>query len=275
MQFVYGATHNGFVTSNSDNGEAGVIAQGTQQAVLKAYANAFFRQHLRNEPRWEGMFTGEWKPASVSATGVQNFAQFRLPNGRVVDHFEGAPSNWQVSTIGGTVSHGGTLPADPSEGRLMDFPPSAPGLDSQSPHDSQGLLLRWNQTGDRVAFNIPAAQADVRPFGTVSLRVTQRQGSASNPANQPQDLRIALKDGAGNERAVRAGSFGTVPFPDQRLDPDRRKSAFTTIRIPLASYTIVCAGQVKVDLASVVELALVFSFAPTGEIEIDDIEFTD
>ena len=54
---------------------------------------------------------------------------------------------------------------------------------------------------------------------------------------------------------------------------DLRKSALTTIRIPLKAYTIVCAGQPKVDLTQVAELALVFSIKPAGEIAVDEIEF--
>lgn len=276
MAFLYKATHNGFITTNSDNGEAGVLAPATQQAVTQAYMSAFFRQHLRNEPEWKGMFEGEWQPPSVSSTGAELHFQYREPGGRTIDDFEGAVNDWTASSIGGTVSQAG-LPANPSEGRLFDFA-SVPGLDTQSPHDSKGLLAQWDSSGDRVTFTIPAAQKDVTSFTTLSIRITQRQGSASNPAGQPQDLRVALKDGGGNERAIRAGAFGpmpfaAVPFPDQRANVDLRKSALSTIRIPLASYTIVCAGQVKVDLANLAELSLQFSMTAAGEIEIDEIEF--
>jgi hypothetical protein len=48
-----------------------------------------------------------------------------------------------------------------------------------------------------------------------------------------------------------------------------------TIRIPLKSYTIVCAGQPKVDLKDIVSLSFVFSEKVAGEIKIDSIEFTD
>ena len=106
------------------------------------------------------------------------------------------------------------------------------------------------------------------------VRLTQKEGSASNAANQPQDLRVSLKDAANNERAIRASAFGAVPYPDQRADSDLRKSALTTIRIPLSSSRLLFAGQPQVDLHNVVELALVFSLNPTGEIEVDDVEIT-
>jgi hypothetical protein len=48
----------------------------------------------------------------------------------------------------------------------------------------------------------------------------------------------------------------------------------TTIRIPLTSYTIVCAGQQQVKLTDIVSLSFSFTEKAKGEIDIDDIEFT-
>jgi hypothetical protein len=47
-----------------------------------------------------------------------------------------------------------------------------------------------------------------------------------------------------------------------------------TVRIPLKSYTIVCAGQAVVNLQDITTLTFQFSMKPTGEIEIDEIEFS-
>lgn len=272
MAFVYRATHNGFITINSDNPGDMPLSEMTQRAITQAYATAFFRQHLLGESKWSGMFTGEWKPASISATGAEVYFQYRASAGKTIDDFEGA-ANWQSSTVGGSVSHGGTLPVDPAEARLFDFPPGSPGLDPKSPHDTNGLRVRWDGLGDRLAWTIPPAHADVSGYSVLSLRVTQKEGSASNPANLPQDLRVRLRDSASNERAIRASAFGPIPFPDQRSNSDLRKSAMATIRIPLTAYTIVCAGQPQVDLHNVVELSLDFTMTSTGEIEVDEIEF--
>lgn len=276
MAFVYRATHNGFITANSDSND-NPLDPAVQQAVTQAYATAFFRQRLRGEQEWGGMFTGEWKPASVLASGAELYVQHRVPGGRVVDDFENAPAAWQSSTIQGMVSESGLPPQPPAaiaEDRLFDYPPNNPGLDPHSPHDSRGLNIRWDSPGDRVLWTIPAGQQDVTGFAALSLRLTQREASLSNLANQPQDLRVTLKDAANNERAIRVSAFGTIPYPDQRSTADLRKSALTTIRIPLTAYTIVCAGQPKVNLQNVVELALDFSITAAGEIQVDEIEFT-
>ena len=271
MAFVYRATHNGFITvnENSDN----PLPVATQRSIIQAYSTGFFRRHLRSEPQWDGMLQGEWKPASVVATGAEVYLQHRRPGGRVVDDFEGAAPDWQSSTITGAVDHGGSLPADPAEGRLVDAP-GAPGLDFRSPHDSNGLRLRWDNLGDRLTWTVPAGQGDVTGFSLLSLRITQTEASPSNPVNQPQDLRIGLRDSANNERAVRVGAFTLIPYPDQRAQANLRKSALMTVRIPLSSYTIVCAGQPQVDLTNLTHLFLDFSMTPAGEIEVDEIEFT-
>jgi hypothetical protein len=272
MVFVHRASHNGFITANENfTGEAAFCMDpGDQKKITLAYMNAFFRTYLLADNRWEGMFTGEWRPPSVAATGAKLFVQTRAPAQPVVDDFESAPS-WSSSSSGGAVTQAG-LPANPSEGRLH-HDPAAPGLDPKSPHDSKGQRLSWSAPG-RLEWAIPAGQADVSALGAVSVRVGQVADSASNPANLPQNLRVALRDGAGNERAVRVSAFTELPYPDVRLDNSVTKSALSTVRIPLSSYTIVCAGQPQVDLTNVVSLALTFGDTPTGEIDIDDIEFT-
>jgi hypothetical protein len=272
MVFVHRASHNGFITTNENfTGEASFCIDPTdQRKITLAYMNAFFRTYLLADGRWEGMFTGEWQPPSVSTTGVNLFVQTRQPGQQAVDDFETVPS-WSSSSIGGSVVQTG-LPANPSEGRLR-HDPAAPGIDPKSPHDSKGQRLRWAGMG-RLEWSIPAGQRDVSSFAAIAVRAGQTADSASNPVNQAQNLRVALRDGTGNERAVRVGAFTVLPYPDVRLDNSVTKSALRTVRIPLTSYTIVCAGQPMVDLTDVVGVALTFGETPTGEIDIDELEFT-
>ncbi len=273
MVFVHRASHNGFITSNENfTGEAAAcIPAADQQKVTLAYANAFFRTYLRGDGRWAGMFNGEWQPPSVAATGTKLYTQDRVPGQRVVDDFQSAPA-WTASSIGGAVSETG-LPVAPNEGKLHNHA-SAPGIDARSPHDSRGLRLRWDAGGDRIEWAVPPGQRDVSGFAAISLSIGQTAESASNPTNLAQNLRLLLRDGANNERAIRIGAFHELPFPDVRAQPTFTKSAQLTVRIPLVSYTIVCAGQAKVDLADVTSVALVFSETPSGEVNVDQIEFT-
>lgn len=276
MVFVHRATHNGFITTNYDADFSDIpdlLDPDPQKKITKSYMNAFFRQHLKNETKWEGLFAGEWKPASVAQTGVNLYVQYQDVAHKSVDDFEGAVADWQSSTIGGSVAHGATLPADPEEGRMHDHP-SASGLDPKSPHDTKGMKVHWDNLGDKLVFSIPAVHKDMSGFSALSFRVAQKVDSPHNPANQMQDLRVALKDSSNNERAVRVSAFAEIPFPDRRANHAYSKSAMNTIRIPLTSYTIVCAGQPKVDLQNVVSLSFLFSEKTTGEIDIDEIDLS-
>jgi hypothetical protein len=265
MAFVYEATHNGFVTNN----EVLVsLTEPDQQKILLAYANAFFRMNLRNEPTWVGMFTGEWKPPAVGATPAQIYFQFRDTQRRVLDNFEGShtATSWQNSTIGDVVSQAG-LPANPTETQL--YP-----QDTQSPHDTGGLRLSWDTAGDELTFAVPAGQRNVTGFTTIGVRIGQVVNSAQNPPGI-QNLRVALRDGGGNERWIRAAAFQAIPQPAEANIVGNKKSAMTTLRIPLTAYTIVCAGAVQVDLTNVTTVKLQFSEISTGEIAVDEVEFTD
>lgn len=264
MAFVYEATHNGFVTAN----EIAVgLSVADQQKILLAYTNAFFRMHLRNEPEWVGLFTGEWKPPAVGATPAEIYFQYRDTQRRVIDTFEGAHTgtSWQTSTIGDAVGQSG-LPANPAETQL--YP-----QDNQSPHDTGGLRLAWDSNGDELTFAIPAGQRNVSGFGSVSIRVGQVLNSASNPPGV-QNCRVALRDGAGNERWIRVAAFGAIPQPADANVVGNKKSAMATIRIPLSAYTIVCAGAVQVDLTDVTTVKLQFTENASGEIAVDEVEFT-
>lgn len=270
MAFVYDATHNGFVTHNEAFGTAPVpplMTVADQQKILLAYCNAFCRLHVHGEAQWTGMFNGEWRPPTVSSTGVVMTIQYRNPTRRTLDQFEGphAAGDWQTSTIGGAVVQSG-LPADPVETQL--YP-----QDNQSPHDTGGLRLTWNSSGDQLVFDIPPGQRNVTSFSHLQARLGKVINSASNPAGA-QNLRIGLRDGVGNERLIRASAFGGVPESAAGNESGNNKSSLSTLRIPLTAYTVVCAGAVQVDLTDVVQAKLVFSEIATGEIAVDEFEFT-
>ena len=72
---------------------------------------------LKAEAEWKGMFTGEWKPGSVSSTPAKLFMQYQLAGAKEVDNFEGAV-NPLLSTIGGAVTASGT-PVAPEENKMV------------------------------------------------------------------------------------------------------------------------------------------------------------
>jgi hypothetical protein len=278
MVFVYGAIHDRFNTVWGDGdlgfGKLGggdfakVISADAHHTIALGYMTAFFRRHVRNETQWDGIFTGEWRPAAIDGA-VKTYHQYSAVVRREVDNFEGAhtPTSWQSSTIGGAVSDDATLPVTPSEDSLWT-------VDTSSPHSTAGLLCRWNDLTDHVRFDLPAGQRNVTSFQVVSVRITQKNGSASNPANLPQDIYVTLQSGNGNSRSIRAAAFGEIPYPDQRYYSQYTKSAMRTVRIPLTSFTIAVINTVPVDLTDVVSVTIDFAAHPTGEIEVDNLEFS-
>jgi hypothetical protein len=282
MAFVYGACHDRFNTVWGDNdiywGKLGmndiarVITVDAHHAIAKGYMAAFFRQYLRGETQWAGIFKGEWVPAAITiadpTTKIYMQYEDTPANVRTIDDFEGAHTgtSWQTSTIGGGVTQSG-LPATPNENQLN-------AIDTHSPHVTSGLMLTWNSVGDSLSFDVPVGQRDVSGFEALSFRATQVVNSASNPNGQAQDLRVTLTDGNGNSRAIRVSKIAEIPWPDMRDFDWYRKSALCTIRIPMRSYTIKCLNIIAVDITNVVSVTFDFSEVATGQIAIDSVQFT-
>lgn len=282
MLFIYRACHDRFNTVWGDGDLTApwskltpvdvprVLPADTHEKAAKGYMTAFFRQHLRGETQWEGLFRGEWVPAAVQASdpNFKVYPQYEDTTVRTVDDFEGAHSatSWQTSTLGGAVTQVG-LPATPQENDLRT-------LDPHSPHHTAGVALRWDTPTDRFRYDVPAGQRDVHAFAALSFRVTQRVDSPSNPANLPQDLRVTLTDGGGKSRAIRVSKLTDIPYPDVRGHNVYTKSALRTVRVPLGCYTIKCLGVDSLNLADVVRVAFEFDEKPAGEIQIDSVQFT-
>lgn len=277
MMFIYEVCHDRFNTVWGDwdignlapTDQTRVVSATTHHDIAKGYMSAFFRENLRGDTEWAGLLRGEWSPAQlqIDTPGLQIYPQYEDTTVRTVDDFDGphTATSWQTSDMGAAVTQAG-LPATPQDNDLRT-------MDLQSPHLTGGLLVRWNAVGESLRYAIPAGQGDVRGYQAVSFRITQRVNSASNPASQAQDLRLTLTDGGGKSRAIRISKFTQIPYPDVRAD-GRTKSAMRTVRIPLSAYTIKCLNIDPVDISNVVSLSFDFSEKPTGEIEIDSIQFT-
>ncbi len=283
MVFVHGSTHGRY---NEVWGDTDITAGWSQldppdypklinvdahEKIAKGYMTAFCRQHLLGESQWAGIFRGEWVPPAVEqadAGKVRLYVQTKDTSADLIDNFEGihTATSWQTSTAGDTVDDAGTLPVDPVEDQLHN-------VDAHSPHDTGGLLLRWDGTGDQLTFGVPVADKDVSGFDAVSFRITQKVDSPSNPAGI-QDLYATLTDTGSQSRKIRVSKFAEIPEPHKRNRNQYTKSAMRTVRIPLHAYTIAVAGKQDVDLANIDHVRFDFGVKATGEIEIDSVEFT-
>ena len=225
------------------------------------------------------MFQGEWIPASVEQaepSKLKVYPQYEDTDRVVVDNFEGSHpvDSWKTSTINATVSDDGTLPVAPNENQLNQ-------LETNSPHETGGLWLRWDNTSDKLRFDVPAASKNVKAYKALSFRITQKVGSGENPANGPQDLYVKLEDNGGKKRSIKVSKFAEIPPPHPR-DPFvygsttyyLTKSAMRTVRIPLHVFEIEVLGTQRVDLTDVKSVTFEFMAIAKGEVEIDSVEFT-
>lgn len=280
MLWLYGANHNRFNEINPDadfntskisaaTDHPKTMQQAAHMSTAKSYMTAFFRWHLQDATEYQGLFRGEWVPSSVAqAEPALNkiYVQYGDTAKSVIDDFEQTPHDWQAPTLAGSVSDGGTLPVAPQENRLAT-------LDTQSPHDTSGLLLRWNDIGDKLVYT-PTAPIDASAFAVIAFRAGQKVGSAENTAGQVQDLYLTLKDAANQSRSIRVDAFGKIPPQQQRGVSQFTVSALSTIRIPLHVYQTEVINTQKVNLTQIVSIAFDFKAKAKGEVEIDSLEFS-
>ena len=281
--FVPGATHNRFNTQWGTEGKVDasspkILPPARHQLLLKGYMTAFLQAAIEGRGEQLDYFKGELKLPQASTTEVH--ASYRpdaaaAPARRTIDDFESSASINQ-SSLGGAVTFA-SLDGSPQENTLG-------ALDANSPHQSRGLRLKWGSSSARYESAIPlGTQRDLTPYGFLSFRVGQTVGSPANPAGLLQDLYVRLATaGGGPSRAVRAGFFQTIPFPykpeyiatfDANEGPNT-KSALKTVRIPLHAWAVKALTAPIVDLANVESIAFEFFASGSGELEIDDIEFT-
>lgn len=287
MSFVYGATHNGFITKNKDldtsidnscravvNPAAcrtalralwspGIISPAIQNRITLAYMNAFLRQHLLGEEIWKSYFTGQFIPKSTGYHKIyQQYKEMIPGNARMIDDFENPPHEFALSSSGHSVVHsrGGT-------GLDENFLNPHALLDVGSPHETHGLKVTGWAAADTLTFRMAAGGWNVTGWTHFSFRITQ----VARKINSSIDtMRVAIVDANTPSHRHEMVLSRSVPTPDFRPDdPTLTKSAFMTIRIPLADYS-----AHGVDLTKVKSVELMFPSAGSGNIEIDDLEFT-
>ena len=81
MMFVYRSCHDRYNTVWGDGDITAwwssltptdvprVLSVDAHHKIAMGYMSAFYRQHLRNESQWAGLFRGEWVPAAVQEIG--------------------------------------------------------------------------------------------------------------------------------------------------------------------------------------------------------------
>ena len=280
MAFVYGATHDGWLTSpNLCYPHTGYFSYDDMTCIAKAYLTGFLRWRIFGQDQYEGMFRGAWKPGSVAAmtttksdgwgnpegSPVRLFTQFSSEIRRVVNHFDGPDVNYTKSP---------SLQIARADSML---------LSSHSPHDTVALRVTWQSANvsQYLRFTVPEGQRDLKRFKDLAFRVGQVHsepgGYLYNPYNQDQDFKVWLTDEHNNHRSVWASQFAAIPFPDRyeleesvgacsKPEGDYSKSAMQTVLIDLDNFSGIDQGRIKY-------IWFEFTRNTFGRILLDNVEF--
>jgi hypothetical protein len=281
MAFVYGATHNGFITGNTNDELAAlgykvtnydkkvILEDAPQKHIAKAYMNAFLRMTLKGESFWQPLFTGDQKPKSLAPASHKGiYMQYQAPvdQRKTIDDFEtdgnATTHDWQLSTSGGVVD--GVLD-DVDEESLIS---------PHSPHQTRGLSIKW-ESGNRLIFHIPDSHRNTTAYKYISFRIARKLDSKDSL----DDLRVELHDAG--RRIVYAKTNNIFLYPDftvplvdvreekyQGNDMNFSKEALMTVRIPLELFP-----DTDINKFDIRELAFVFPKG-SGEVVLDNVEFT-
>jgi len=272
--------------------DSGRLDSVEQQGTLLAIGGAFFRTYLRGANSFQPFLRGETAPPPSAMTDQifvgyhpKDEVESRLDLNRLDDEVEAF-----VNTLGGTVSHqdlarfefcGKVEGVEPS-GCLEDedalyFIAGAPhGFE---PLPAGQLRLAWSRRispDDAPTFvnELPEGARDVSAYRALQFRALVDFTDPLNPLDQPQDLRVVLRDGAGQSASVLASDFSRALFfppPGDEASNDNLPiphAIFNTVRVPLSAFP----GLFLTDLRSV---ELVFDQTPTGAINVADFAFAD
>lgn len=266
--FVYGALHHPFNRVWEDwyesvAGTPEAISRAEHERVAKCLINAFFQDALLEKAEYAGYMQGTILPRSLDGLEIQT-QHGRLTSLKIIDNFgepelvaliPAQPLDRTVNTKGQAVTVTGAGPDDWEDLEHKNL--------SNSPHNTKGARLSWSAPG--VVYRSETGGVSAALTDVLSLRVAQfYPDEARNPEDQPADLFVTLSDGF-HEATVRLGAVAQIPYPVTQL------SMMRTVRLPIDAFK---AMNPAFSPASVKSVALWLAARPTGNILIDDIEFS-
>lgn len=244
--FVYGANHGFFNTvwaadrDESKVPRADYIPAADQQRIGESYLAAFSRIHLVGETVYEDMLRGRFVFPSVAGYKVYEM------------HHEADHTKLVTAAPGGLVAGSGATIVG----------------DNPYPHETDAVRIGWPSGSATVTFAVPPAQRDASGHEVIALRAAQTD-APTNPAIGGQDFQLELL-GGGATKAVFVGQFDPIPQPyDSPWGFDFEM--MTVVRVPLHSFIM---NNAAVTLDDIDTVRMRFLSPTTGEINVDDIEFS-
>lgn len=244
---VYGANHNFFNTvwaadwdDWTDSGwgpKPDAIPAADQQRLGEAWLAAFVRSNLLSETVYNDMLRGNLTFPSFAGRKVYAF------------HHESQHSRIESGTGAGSPN------ATATEMTATPYP-----------HDTSAVRVGWS--AGSATYTWTMAAMDVSSFEVLSFRAAQTNLAPPNPMSGGQELQVQLQSGA-TVRATYTGQFDPIPKPYVRPGTDH--NVMTTVRIPLHSFIMNNSG---LPLTGIDTIVFRFTNPTTGEINVDDVEFS-
>ncbi|RKG60749.1 hypothetical protein D7X30_07450 [Corallococcus sp. AB011P] len=252
--YVYGANHNFFNTvwaaepepygDDSTYNRQDYIPAVDQQRIGEAWLSAFTRLHLRNETVYADMLRG-----TLEFPSTAGFKIYTTHHEKVHTRLNSGAAS--AFTPGGAITLSTVV--------------------NPSPHQTDVVRANWTAGTATATFTVPVGQRDASAYEVLSFRVAQRV-SPLNPATGSQDFRVELV-GGGNTKATSTVLFDDIPKPYTHpyVNWGFQHMVLTTVRIPL--HTFIMNGN-GVTLNNIDTVRLRFNSPSTGDIHVDDVEFS-
>jgi hypothetical protein len=217
-------------------------------------------RHLRAQAAHDLFIAQLTRPPAVAA--LELLPQYRDPTRLVVDDYEQAA----------------VLPATRESVNTLNQGVTAVGMAVSAEEDLRtrptfedlgfGAVLAWDTVGG--VYTSTLGGRDASSFQVLSFRVAQDQPSTRNTAGAAQDFFVTLADTGGRSATLQVSATAPVPAPFIRTDSLRR-SRFMTVRLRLDDFK---RATPALSLSALQSIALEFRATPTGEVVIDELEFS-
>jgi hypothetical protein len=267
--FVYGADHNSWNTvwidpswnGGSDGVGGNRITAQQQQDTGRVYMTSWWMAWLQDRREMLAFHTNTIDSSKLS--GVNTYWSYESAEHVDVDHFEDAPTNKALNSLGGD----NTASPNPLTWIESSFEPGA--YDGSFFQDTRGAIVAWNKKTDYVA-EIPDGFGDVTAYSHLAIRVAQIWDDLALNKGGSQRFLVDVEDDDGRRAVVEVDTRAFDRIPVGYNHPwTGRKSMLSSVRVPLRAFT---QDNSNVDLTRVRKVILTFD--DTGLLAIDDLQFS-
>lgn len=243
-----------------------LISSSDQKLIGETYMSAFFLAGLKGWTSYKYFLNGEVSFTSLPRS-IPMVTRFQDPDKVFLNHYDEDDDEATGSL--------GTVTNAPS-GTFVNYDDIA-FTDTDDPHflwgETDGLIVGWDAGTPEVHIDIEKDEGQFEDFEFVAFHVGQTFESSPtlNAVGVDMDFNVQLEFSGttGPERPI--STYGSLIYPLE-ISPafEGIKSVQQTIRIPLADLF----GATTVDINEITRIRLKMNARTTGNVAIDEIQFT-